>query len=74
MRNVPDFQMPPLPGVRVQAEALRAAFGTRYIINVLKCRGEKPLFEAVARDTGRDLYCIISDDAKEIWRELKAAA
>jgi hypothetical protein len=65
--------MPPLPGARVQAEALRAAFGTRYIINVLKCRGEKPLFEAVSRNGGNP-YCVISDDAREIWRELQAVA
>jgi hypothetical protein len=71
--TVPDFQLPSAPGVKMQLAALRAAFPA-YAVSVIKYRGEKPLYEAVARDTGRHLYCIISADAKEIWRELKAAA
>jgi hypothetical protein len=73
MKNVPDFGLPPAPAVKVQLAALKAAFPA-YVVNVIKYRGEKPLFEAVAKDTGRDLYCVISDDAREIWRELRAAA
>jgi hypothetical protein len=48
-------------------------FGKHYAINVLKCRGEKPLFEAVSRDGGNP-YWLISADAREIWAELKTAA
>ena len=38
---------------------------------MLAHRGEKPRFELVSQDGG-DLYCLISDDAREIWRELRA--
>ena len=31
----------------------------------------KPRFEAVSRDGGSP-YCLISDDAREIWRELRS--
>ncbi len=55
----------------VQAAALRAAF-PGYVVNVLAPRlGEKARFEAVRRDGGSP-YCLISDDAREIWRELRA--
>jgi hypothetical protein len=56
----------------MQLAALRAAFPC-YAVNVVKFRGEKPLFEAVSRKGGNP-YCLISTDAREIWRELKAAA
>ena len=65
-----DFQLPPAPGARVQAAALRAAFPA-YIVNVITSRGEKPRYEAVSRDGG-DPYCLISTDAREIWQELRA--
>jgi hypothetical protein len=68
----PDFSLPPPPAVSAQAAALRAAF-PGYTINVLKYRGEKARFEAVSR-TGGNPYCLISADAREIWRELKDAA
>jgi hypothetical protein len=68
----PDFELPPRPAVSAQAAALRAAFPT-YTINVLKCRGEKARFEAVSK-TGGNPYCVISADARVIWRELKEAA
>ena len=55
----------------VQAAALRAAFPT-YAVNVIRQRGERPRFEVVSRDGG-NLYCLISDDPREIWRELRGA-
>ncbi len=70
--NVPDFRLPPPPDICVQADALRAAF-PNYTVNVLKFRGDKPRFEAVSR-TGGNPYCLISTDAREIWRELKGGA
>ena len=56
------------PSVHVQAAALRVAF-PQYVVSVLARRGGKPRFEAVSRGAG-SLYCLISDDALEIWREL----
>jgi hypothetical protein len=53
----------------VQAAALRAAF-PRYAVNVLRRRGEQPRFELVHRDGGSP-YCLISDDPREIWQELR---
>lgn len=58
----------PVPA-RVQAAALRAAFPS-YVVNVLRQRGERPRFEVVSRDSGSP-YCLISDDPREIWRELR---
>ncbi|HEY4462726.1 MAG TPA: hypothetical protein VGN41_08685 [Streptosporangiaceae bacterium] len=60
---------PPPPPASVQAAALRAAF-PGYIINVISRRGGKPRFEAVSRDGGSP-WCLISTDAREIWRELR---
>lgn len=66
----PDFE-PASPPVKVQAAALRAAF-PGYIVNVIvMAHGEKPRFELVSRDGGNP-YCLISTDAREIWRELRA--
>ena len=70
--STPDFRLPPLPGDKVQAEALRVAF-PRYRINVIS-KGGQVYFEAVSKNADDRLYCIISSDAKEVWRELKAAA
>ena len=53
----------------VQAAELTAAF-PQYVVNVLPRRNAKPRFEAVGRDGG-SLYCLIGDDALEIWRELR---
>lgn len=55
----------------VQAAALRAAF-PGYSVNVLRQRGERPRFEVVSRDGGSP-YCVISDDAAEIWQTLRSA-
>lgn len=63
--------IPGAPTVLAQAAALRAAF-PGYVVNVLLNRGEKPRFEAVSRDGGNP-YCLISSDAREIWRELRKA-
>jgi hypothetical protein len=68
----PVGQPPTTPSARVQAAALRAAFPS-YAVNVLAYRGQKPRFEVVGRDGGNP-YCLISDDAREIWRELRQAA
>ena len=58
------------PSAHVQAAALRTAF-PGYTVSVLARRGEKPRFELVSRDGG-DPYCLISEDAHEIWRELRS--
>jgi hypothetical protein len=70
--NPPDFRLPPPPSAQIQVAALRVAF-PGYSFNVIWSRGEKPLFEAVSRNGG-DPYCLISSDAREIWRELRNAA
>ena len=62
--------VPPAPA-RVHAAALRAAFPS-YAVNVLRQRGERPRFELVSRDGGSP-YCLISEDPREIWRELRSA-
>jgi hypothetical protein len=64
------WPFPSAPAAHVQAAALQAAF-PQYVVSVLARRGEKPRFEVVARDTSRGLYCLISTDAREIWRELR---
>ena len=60
---------PPPPSARIQAAALRSAF-PGYIVNVITGRGEEPRYEVVNRNGG-DPYCLISPDAREIWRELR---
>ena len=60
---------PPAPAVHVQVTALRTAFPD-YTFNVIRHRDDKPRFEALSRDGGSP-YCLISDDASEIWRELR---
>jgi hypothetical protein len=37
---------------------------------VLVDRRDRPRFEVVSREGG-DLYCLISSDVQEIWRELR---
>jgi hypothetical protein len=60
----------PLPDdARAQAEALRAAF-PGYVVNLIMSRGDRPRFEVVNRSGGNP-YCLISTDAREIWRELR---
>jgi hypothetical protein len=61
--------VPPAPAAHVQVTALRTAFPD-YTFNVIRRRGDKPRFEALSRDGGSP-YCLISDDAGEIWRELR---
>jgi len=67
---VTGLPVPPAPA-SVQAAALRAAF-PGYSVNVLRQRGERPRFELVSRDGGSP-YCLISEDPREIWRELRSA-
>jgi hypothetical protein len=63
--------IPPLVSAHVQAAALSAEFPA-YVVTVLPRRATgRPRIEAVSRDGG-SLYCLISDDASEIWRELRA--
>jgi hypothetical protein len=69
--NVPDFRPPPGPAVAAQAAALREAF-PHYTVNVIEHHGEPARYEVISRD-GRNPYCLISTDAREIWHELKAA-
>ena len=59
----------PTPAVHVQAAALRAAF-PQYAVSVVTRWNDKPRFEVVSRDGG-DPYCLISDDAREIWDALR---
>ena len=39
-------------------------------VHVVTRWDDKPRFEVVSRDGG-DPYCLISDDPREIWRELR---
>jgi hypothetical protein len=65
---IPDFRQPPPPSRIVQLTALRTAF-PGYTFNVI-VTGDKPRLEAVAKDLSSPVYCLISADAREIWREL----
>jgi hypothetical protein len=66
---IPDFRPPPPPSRRVQLAALRSAF-PGYTFNLLTWEGKPPRFEALSRDGGSP-YCLISDDPRELWQELK---
>jgi hypothetical protein len=63
------WPVPSAPSAHVQVAALRTAF-PNYTFNLIRHRDEKPRFEAVSRDGGSP-YCLISDDAREIWSELR---
>jgi hypothetical protein len=65
---IPDFRQPPPRSHIVQLTALRAAF-PGYTFNVI-VTGDLPRIEAVAKDLTSPVYCLISADAREIWREL----
>ena len=65
--TVYDFQPSP-PSRIVQLAALRTAFPD-YTFTVIRGNRE-PRYEAVSKTFG-DPYCLISTDAREIWRELK---
>jgi hypothetical protein len=69
MTFIPDFQAGPPPSAHVQIMALRTAF-PGYRFNLIRRDGDEPRYEALSK-TGGDPYCLISDDAQEIWRELK---
>jgi hypothetical protein len=68
---VDEYIPPPPPNARVQAEALQAAFPA-YYFSVTVYR-DQTRFEAVSKDGG-GLWCLISTDPREIYRELKARA
>jgi len=70
-RPVPPVPpVPPAPAAHVQVTALRTAFPD-YTFNLIRHRDNKVRFEALSRDGG-DPYCLISDDATEIWQALRA--
>ena len=49
---------------------MRTAF-PQYAVSVITTWWDnKPRLEAVSRDGG-DPYCLISEDARDIWRELR---
>jgi hypothetical protein len=52
----------------ITVAALRLAF-SGYRFSVIS-KGADKRIEAVARDPGSALYCLISQDAREIWMEL----
>jgi len=54
---------------RVQAARLRAAFPA-FWVDVLMRPDGRFRYEVVRRDGGPGLYCLISPDPHEIWREL----
>lgn len=64
------FQPPIAPAVRLQAAALRRAFPHYIVYVIVPGRGDEPRYEVVSRDGGSP-YCLISTDAREIWRELR---
>jgi hypothetical protein len=66
-----DFEPPPPPGASVQAEALRVAFPDYQVR--LATIGGKQQFEVVRRRGDGNPWCLISTDAREIWRNLKAS-
>jgi len=72
--GVPDFAMPLTPHV-VQLTALRTAFPGYWFSLIPAGVGGKDCYEAVAKNGSNSrVYCLVSHDAREIWRELKAAA
>jgi hypothetical protein len=66
-----DFEPPPPPGASVQAEALRVAFPD-YQVRLATVGGEDR-FEVVRQRGHGDPWYLISTDAREIWRNLKAS-
>lgn len=63
------WPLPPAPAAHVQVTALRTAFPD-YTFNLIRHQGEPARYEAFSRD-GSSPYCLISTDAREIWRELR---
>ncbi len=60
------------PSAYLQAAALRTAF-PQYAVSVITSWWDnKPRIEAISRDGEGDPYCLISEDAREIWRELRS--
>ena len=70
MTGGPIPPTPPGPPTRRAGAGRRAARRSRYAVHVVTHWDDKPRFEVVSRDGG-DPYCLISDDPREIWRELR---
>lgn len=67
------MRMPEDPGrggAHVQAAQLQAAFPGYHVTVIMRWDG--PRFELVSKDDANP-WCLISPDAREIWRELRAA-
>ena len=62
----------PVKTAQDQAAALQAAFPS-YTVTVIPHYRGRPRIEAISRDGGNP-WCLISDEAHEIWRELRGAA
>jgi hypothetical protein len=60
------------PSGVITIKALRTLFPD-YRFNLISKGGDKRI-EAVARDPASSVYCLISRDAREIWRELAKSA
>ena len=54
---------------RTQAAAIQEAFPS-YAVTVSVRQGDRPRFEVITRNDGNP-WCLISDHADEIWRELE---
>jgi hypothetical protein len=66
-----DFEPLPPPDASVQAEALRVAFPD-YQVRLARI-GDEDWFEVVRRRGEGDTWCLMSTDARAIWRDLKAS-
>lgn len=53
----------------LQAAVLQSCFPS-YAVSVLSRPDGKPRFQVISRDGG-DPYCLVSDDASEVWDELR---
>jgi hypothetical protein len=60
----------PLPA-RYEAAAIQEAFPS-YEVTVCLRQGDRPRFEVVTRDDDHP-WCLISDEADEIWHELEGS-
>lgn len=71
MSNAPDSAAAARLSRAAQLNALRAAFPD-YSFRVIRWDGRKPRYEALSQ-SGCDPWCLISDDAREIWGALETA-
>lgn len=68
-----SWAAPPAPHAYLQAVVLQVAF-PEYTVSVLARRDGRPRFQVLSRDGLSNPYCLISDDASEIWDELRRPA